>query len=249
MTCAMRPARIVLPMDPTAAKTARDFLANMCCGRHDADTVDEAQLLVSELVGNAVRHGAPPIEVEVQCAGAESLLIRVRDAAAGSRPPAWPVSTTRAGAGSRSSICSAMPGASSRRSPARPSGFASASPVRPFGPASPTESPPERTKRGRPRRTGPFLSAFAPTSSAPGTYGSSACCSALGPGLTGEVLVARDPADELLAPRWSRSSRPRSRAVRVTTGIAGVDPRGVTRTSSSVRGASGAAAGVARRHR
>src|SRR4051812_701686 len=87
MMCAMRPARIVLPMDATAAKSARDFLSSMCCGRHGADTVDEAQLLVSELVGNAVRHGAPPIEVEVQCAGAESLLIRVRDAAAGEPTP------------------------------------------------------------------------------------------------------------------------------------------------------------------
>jgi len=87
MTCTMRPGRIVLPMDPTAAKTARDFLSRMCCGRHERDTVDEAQLLVSELVGNAVRHGAPPIEVEVRCAGAESLLIRVRDAAGGEPTP------------------------------------------------------------------------------------------------------------------------------------------------------------------
>lgn len=83
MACTMRPGRIVLPMDPTAAKSARDFLATMCCGRHEAGVLDEAQLLVSELVGNAVRHGAPPIEVEVRCAGAETLQIRVRDAADG----------------------------------------------------------------------------------------------------------------------------------------------------------------------
>lgn len=41
--------------------------------------VEEAQLLVSELVTNAVRHGAPPIELHVCCAGGDRLEIRVRD--------------------------------------------------------------------------------------------------------------------------------------------------------------------------
>jgi len=83
MTCTMPPGRITLPTDPQAAKMARDFLSDICCGRHEAGVLDEAQLLVSELVGNAVRHGAPPIEVEVRCAGGQALQIRVRDAAEG----------------------------------------------------------------------------------------------------------------------------------------------------------------------
>ncbi len=87
MTCTMPPGRIVLPTDPTAAKQARDFLSEVCCGRHEASVLDEAQLLVSELVGNAVRHGTPPIEMEVRCAGGNTLQVRVRDAAAGTPTP------------------------------------------------------------------------------------------------------------------------------------------------------------------
>lgn len=81
MTCTLPPSRITLPMEPTAAKQARDFLAEVCCDRHEARVLDDAQLLVSELVGNAVRHGAPPIELEVRCAGGDALQIRVRDSA------------------------------------------------------------------------------------------------------------------------------------------------------------------------
>jgi len=79
----MQARRILLPTDPTAAKAARDFLVKMCCGRHEACVLDEAQLLVSELVGNAVRHGTPPIEMEVRCSGTQALQVRVRDCAPG----------------------------------------------------------------------------------------------------------------------------------------------------------------------
>lgn len=79
MPCTMSPRQIVLPADATAPRAARAFLADACCGRHEARVVDEAQLLVSELVTNAVRYGAPPIELEVRCAGDDQLEIRVRD--------------------------------------------------------------------------------------------------------------------------------------------------------------------------
>jgi anti-sigma regulatory factor (Ser/Thr protein kinase) len=79
MTCTLEPQRIALPARPTSAREARDFLETATCRRHEARVLDEALLLVSELVGNAVRHGAPPIEVEVSCVGSEQLQVRVRD--------------------------------------------------------------------------------------------------------------------------------------------------------------------------
>lgn len=83
MTCTLRPQSIELPTRPESARAAREFLAGATCDRHEARVLDEAQLLVSELVGNAIRHGAPPIEVEVCCVGRESLQVRVRDSGTG----------------------------------------------------------------------------------------------------------------------------------------------------------------------
>lgn len=79
MPCTMSPRQVVLPADTTAPRVAREFLAATCCGRHEAAVVEEAQLLVSELVTNAIRHGAPPVELQVRCAGDDRLQIRVRD--------------------------------------------------------------------------------------------------------------------------------------------------------------------------
>ena len=79
MPCTMRPRHVVLPADTTAPRVAREFLAHACCGGHEAAVVEEAQLLVSELVTNAIRYGAPPIELQVRCAGEDRLQIRVRD--------------------------------------------------------------------------------------------------------------------------------------------------------------------------
>jgi anti-sigma regulatory factor (Ser/Thr protein kinase) len=71
--------RLVLPNDPTSARAARRFLEDTSCPQHMATVLEDAQLLVSELVGNAVRHGLPPIEVAVQCVGDKCLEVRVRD--------------------------------------------------------------------------------------------------------------------------------------------------------------------------
>lgn len=79
MPCTMSPRQVVLPADVTAPRAAREFLAEACCGSHDSQVVEEAQLLVSELVTNAVRYGAPPIELQVRCAGEDTLQVRVRD--------------------------------------------------------------------------------------------------------------------------------------------------------------------------
>lgn len=79
MPCTMSPRHVVLPADVTAPGIARAFLAEACCGSHEAEVVEEAQLLVSELVTNAIRYGAPPIELQVRCAGEDQLQIWVRD--------------------------------------------------------------------------------------------------------------------------------------------------------------------------
>lgn len=79
----MVPRRQMLRPDAQAAGDARRFLAEVLCSVHATRVLDEAQLLVSELVGNAVRHGLPPIEVDVRCDGGELLEIRVRDSLEG----------------------------------------------------------------------------------------------------------------------------------------------------------------------
>jgi anti-sigma regulatory factor (Ser/Thr protein kinase) len=44
------------------------------------EILDDALLLISELVTNAVRHGSPPILLALECDG-EGLRVRVRDGA------------------------------------------------------------------------------------------------------------------------------------------------------------------------
>lgn len=49
----------------------------------DTDIVEAAELVVSELVGNAQRHGAAPIEVSVRLHEGGDVLVSVRDAGRG----------------------------------------------------------------------------------------------------------------------------------------------------------------------
>jgi anti-sigma regulatory factor (Ser/Thr protein kinase) len=66
-----------------AAGQARAAVA-ACAARLGADDVDDLLLVVSELVTNAVRHGAPPVRVELR-ADADQLLVSVSDGSP--RPP------------------------------------------------------------------------------------------------------------------------------------------------------------------
>src|SRR3954453_3122619 len=68
--------------DPAAPQQARRFVAAQLPGDENSDTRDVAEVLVSELVTNAVVHAASPVEVEVE-AGSDGVLIRVRDADTG----------------------------------------------------------------------------------------------------------------------------------------------------------------------
>ena len=78
--CASTPrAECHLENGPAAAATARAFLREAHCAEHAAHVLDDALLLVSEAVANAVRHGAPPVVVAVDCDESRGLRVRVRD--------------------------------------------------------------------------------------------------------------------------------------------------------------------------
>lgn len=79
MRCPTPPRRELIRGDAQAPGHARRFLADVLCPIHATRVLDEALLLVSELVGNAVRHGLPPVEVDVRCDGGDMLEVRVRD--------------------------------------------------------------------------------------------------------------------------------------------------------------------------
>jgi anti-sigma regulatory factor (Ser/Thr protein kinase) len=78
-------AEITLPDHEHSAREARRFLSQAYCAEHHSRVLDEAQLLVSELVTNAVRHGGPPVTVRVECVGVEGLRVSVSDG--DPRPP------------------------------------------------------------------------------------------------------------------------------------------------------------------
>jgi len=62
----MRHTLCALPADGTAARCARDVVAARCrVWQLDADSIETAQLLVSELVGNAVRHAGRANELTI----------------------------------------------------------------------------------------------------------------------------------------------------------------------------------------
>ncbi len=69
---------IALPSDPGSAARAREFVKQAACMEHGASVLDDAVLLASETVTNAVTHGSPPIVLSVECTG-DALEVRVRD--------------------------------------------------------------------------------------------------------------------------------------------------------------------------
>ena len=71
-------AELLLPTQSTSPAAAREFAARSGCADHALDLLDDALLLISELVTNSVRHGGPPIVLAIECDG-EGLHVRVRD--------------------------------------------------------------------------------------------------------------------------------------------------------------------------
>lgn len=67
-----------LQIDDRAPSMAREFVRNSL-GTRVIDDSSVAELLVSELVTNAIRHGLPPIVLQVENQS-EGIKVRVRDA-------------------------------------------------------------------------------------------------------------------------------------------------------------------------
>ena len=72
-------AELRLPQDETSPAAARQFLRRATCLEHAGHVVEDAVLLVSEVVTNSVVHGGPPIVVAVDCDITDGLQVRVRD--------------------------------------------------------------------------------------------------------------------------------------------------------------------------
>jgi anti-sigma regulatory factor (Ser/Thr protein kinase) len=66
-------ARCLLPATPAAPHLAREFVRTWACPDHLVNA-QEALLLVSELVTNAVVHGEGPIELTVRCAETRAVI-------------------------------------------------------------------------------------------------------------------------------------------------------------------------------
>jgi anti-sigma regulatory factor (Ser/Thr protein kinase) len=72
--------RILLPVEAASVPRARHLITDAGCPRQDADARDRAALLISELVTNAIKHGTPPIQLEISCEdGGHALQVRVTD--------------------------------------------------------------------------------------------------------------------------------------------------------------------------
>lgn len=81
----------------TAPALAREHLTEVCA-QWDKDELDVAKLLVTELVSNAVRHGAGPVRVRATMAG-NRLRVDVADDGAAQPQPQAPGPTGLGGRG------------------------------------------------------------------------------------------------------------------------------------------------------
>ncbi|WP_432511440.1 ATP-binding protein [Kineococcus sp. SYSU DK001] len=72
-------AEVAVVGDRSAARHARRFLDDHWCVEHAALLRGHADLVVSELVTEAVAHGAPPVVLSVDCEGADGVVVAVSD--------------------------------------------------------------------------------------------------------------------------------------------------------------------------
>lgn len=69
-----------LAANPGAARVARGTVAAVLGAVLDADTLDRALLCTSEVVTNAIEHGAPPYGLRIEHTNATTVRILVHDA-------------------------------------------------------------------------------------------------------------------------------------------------------------------------
>lgn len=75
--------RVTLQPEPASVSLARRLIARAVCPSQAPESRDTAILLVSELVTNAIRHGGPPVLLEIDCDPGHVLQVRVSDAGPG----------------------------------------------------------------------------------------------------------------------------------------------------------------------
>ena len=98
--CDVTPAvEIDLPLDARAAGEARAFLRRAACSEHQAEVIEDAELLVSELVSNGLRHAAPPLKLRVRCDGGRRLLVSVSDGSPADLAPHQAADSAESGRG------------------------------------------------------------------------------------------------------------------------------------------------------
>ncbi|MEZ0164836.1 ATP-binding protein [Kineococcus sp. LSe6-4] len=87
--CVPTPAStLVVPVDLSSGRLARHFLEEHWCHQHSSAHLDQAKLLFTELVTNAVRHAGPPVLLQVECVETDGVLLSVSDG-----DPSPPVTT------------------------------------------------------------------------------------------------------------------------------------------------------------
>lgn len=80
MTTSTPSAVLNLALDVRSPGLARAFLReDSRCADLDPGVVNRAELLISELVTNAVRHGGPPITLAIACDPHSAVQVRVTD--------------------------------------------------------------------------------------------------------------------------------------------------------------------------
>lgn len=72
-------------MTTTSPEAAHQFTRASSCTEHAAGLLDDALLLISELVTKAVRYGTPPLHLAIECDGG-GLKVCVRDGASALPP-------------------------------------------------------------------------------------------------------------------------------------------------------------------
>ena len=60
-------AELLLPQATTSPRAAREFAIASGCTEHALAVLDDALLIITELVTNAVKHGAAPILLAIEC--------------------------------------------------------------------------------------------------------------------------------------------------------------------------------------
>lgn len=87
MTLPADPVTVDLPPDRTAARVARDRTRDVLRAWRLSALLDPLLLVVSELVGNAVRHGRPPVAMLLRRSGS-GVRVEVHDEDAAAPTPA-----------------------------------------------------------------------------------------------------------------------------------------------------------------